>query len=169
MTDQPITEADILKADRKRRLFWGIVVIWAVAAWFIGQALAERMRFRINDLSVIPGAGYIMRDQDGTFYHVNTEFKSRAIFPNLEPPVYQTDCVDCALVTGEQMSTTNEFCASARLDELPNLDFELPCKTWAPMGDGQRVIAFVVFIVPLVLYPILRAILDRALSGNKKK
>lgn len=169
MNDETITEADLLRADRKRRIFWAVVSIWAVAAWFIGQALSETMRFRINDLSVIPGSGYIMRDQDGTFFHVNNEFKARSIFPNLEPPVYQQDCVDCALVTGEQMSTTNEFCASARKDELPNLDFELPCKTWAPLGDGERILAFVVFIVPLVLYPILRAMVDKLLGRKKKK
>lgn len=163
------TEADLRAAERSRRIFWIIVVGWAAASWMLGQHLSERMRFRINDLASVPGAGYIMRDMEGTFYHVNPDGKARAIYPEVEDPLYQADCTDCMLVTGEQMSQTNDFCASATKDQLPNLNFEQPCKTWAPMGDGQKVMAFIIFMVPLMLYPIARAIIERMFELKAKK
>lgn len=163
---QAISQEQVLAADRQRRMFWFVVIIWAGLSWFIGAVMSERMRFRVNDLSVIPGGGVVMRDQEGNFYHVNSAFKARAIFPELAPPVYQEECPDCTLVTGEQMSQTNQFCASAVRDTLPELQFELPCKTWAPAGEGRKIMAFVVFIVPLMMYPILRAVLERMLRKS---
>lgn len=160
-------EADLRAAERRRRTFWAVVLVWALASWFIGLSLSDRMRFRVNNLDAVPGSGHIMRDQEGAFFHVNQQNKARQIYPELEAPVYQQECIDCSLVTGEQMSRTNDFCASATKAQLPSLDFETPCRTWAPMGDGERIMAFVVFIVPLVLYPVLRAILDKLLNPAK--
>lgn len=151
----------------RRLLFWGLLAIWAVVSYVIGERLAEDMRFRVNDFSVIPGAGLVMRDAAGVFYHVNTEGRARAIFPDLAPPVYQQECLDCTLVTGEQLSQTNDFCASGRRSELPELRFEIPCQTWAPIGEGHKVMAFVVFVLPLVLLAGLR-MLARQLAAKAR-
>jgi hypothetical protein len=152
-----------------RLLFWIVLAVWAAVSWHVAGPLADNMRSRINDLSVIPGAGIVMRDPTGIFYHVNNSGRARAIFPELAPPVYQEICLDCTLVTGEQLSQTNDFCISGTQKNLPNLQFEIPCRTWAPLGEGQNVLSFCIFIVPLLGFWILRAILQRAAdrrSGN---
>jgi len=144
-----------------RLIFWLALTGWGYASWFLATPIAANMRERINDLSVVPGAGVIMRDPEGIFYHVNTEGQSRAIFPELAPPVYQQACLDCTLVTGEQLSQTNDFCITGIPKHLPQLDFEIPCHTWAPQGTGRRVISFGLFIAPLLLFWALRALLQK--------
>lgn len=156
--------------SRARLIFWVVAIGWGVAAWFIAQQLSAGMRFRVNDLAAIPGAGVTQRDAEGVYYHVNAAGKARAIFrpaadddgkPTMDPPVYDYDCLDCTQVTGEQMSQTNEFCASGKLSELPTVRFEIPCKTWAPIGEGRKVVAFIVFIAPIMLWWMLRAVVNR--------
>lgn len=148
-----------------RRIYWGLVLLWGLVSIAIADRLADHMKFRINDLSVIPGAGMIMRDPEGTFFHVNSAGKSRAIFPELARD-YRQPCLDCVLVTGEQMAQTNNFCAAGVRTTLPKIDFELPCQSWAVMGDGTKVVAITLFLVPLLLWPMLRAI-GRAVAGLK--
>lgn len=150
-----------------RLLFWAMLAVWAVISWNVSGPMSDNMRSRINDLSPITGAGLVMRDPAGVFYHVNPAGRARAIFPELAPPVYQEVCLDCTLVTGEQLSQTNDFCISGVKKSLPNLQFEIPCRTWAPLGEGHKVLAFGIFIVPLLGFWILRAILQRAASRRK--
>jgi hypothetical protein len=147
-----------------RRIYWALLLVWGLASVAIADRLAETMKFRINDLSVIPGAGMIMRDPEGTFFHVNSASKARAIYPELEAS-YHRECLDCSLVTGEQMSQTNDFCAAGVKSKLPKIDFELPCQSWAVMGDGTKVVAITLFLVPVLLWPMLRA-LARAIIKN---
>lgn len=149
-----------------RLLFWVLLVAWAGISWKVSGPLSDSMRSRINDLSVIPGAGQIMRDPSGVFYHINSAGRARAIYPELAPPVYQEVCLDCSLVTGEQLSQTNDFCISGIKKNLPQLQFEIPCRTWAPLGEGHNVLAFGIFVVPLLGFWILRTILQRAVGGK---
>lgn len=151
-----------------RRIYWLCVLVWGFASVLLGERLAQDMKFRINDLSVIPGAGMVMRDIEGVFYHVNNDGRSRAVFPELAPPVYREPCLDCVLVTGEQLSQTNEFCAAGVRNQLPRLDWELPCRSWAVLSDGPKVVSVTLFLVPILLWPMLRA-LGRALAGTKPK
>lgn len=144
-----------------RLLFWLLLAGWAAISWQLTDVPARAMRSRINDLSVIPGAGLIMRDPTGVFYHVNNAGRARAIFPELAPPVYDEVCLDCTLVTGEQLSQTNDFCIAGTQKSLPRLEFELPCHTWAPLGEGHKVMAFGMFIVPLLVFWAVRAVLQR--------
>jgi len=149
----------------QRRIYWALVLVWAVISFTLADRMADGMKFRINDLSVIPGAGMIMRDTEGGFFHVNQDGKARMIFPELGAG-YRDQCLDCTLVTGEQMSQTNEFCAAGVRTQLPKLDFELPCQSWAVIGDGPKVVAVTLFLVPLLLWPLLRAI-ARSITGIK--
>jgi hypothetical protein len=149
---------------RARRLYFALVMLWGVVAFFISGQIADDMKFRINDLSVIYGAGQVMRDNEGSYYHVNADGKARRIFPALEGPVYQNLCLDCTLVTGEQLAQIRDFCAAGVRSQLPHIDFEVPCKSWAVMGDGTQVVAVTLFLVPILLWPLLRAILQ-AVSG----
>jgi len=149
-----------------RRIYWLCVLIWGFASLVLGDRMAENMKFRVNDLSVIPGAGMVMRDVEGTFYHVAGDGRARAIYPTLAPDYSAAACLDCVLVTGEQLSQTNDFCAAGVRSLLPRLDFELPCRSWAVLSDGPKVVSVTLFLVPILLWPILRA-LGRALSGAK--
>lgn len=149
-----------------RRIYWVLVLIWGVVSIVVADRLADHMKFRINDLSVIPGAGMVMRDPEGTFFHVNADGKARAVYPTVETS-YRANCLDCVLVTGEQMAQTNNFCAAGVRTALPKLDFEQPCASWAVIGDGPTVVAVTLFLVPLMLWPMLRAI-ARALAGMRK-
>lgn len=144
-----------------RRLFIIAMLIWAPFAVVIGDRWADSVTFRINDLSSIPGTGTIQRDSEGVFYHVNSDGRARAVFPKLDPPLYAEECLDCRLVTGEQLSQTNEFCAVGVRTELPQLEFQQPCRTWAVISDASKVMAFLVFIMPLGTLLILRAIWRR--------
>jgi len=158
--------SDATRARSKQRsVIMLLLCAWGVAAYMIGGWVARDMRFRINDLSSIPGAGYIMRDPDGVFYHVNTAGRARAVFPKLESPGYAEECLDCTLVTGEQLSQTNQFCASSTRQELPHVRFEIPCETWGPIGEGQKIAGFLVFVTPLLLYWIF----NRALRAFTQK
>ncbi len=148
-----------------RRIYWGLVLVWGVLALVLADRLSDHMKFRINDLSVIAGAGMVMRDTEGTFYHVNATGKARAIYPELGSD-YREQCLDCVLVTGEQMSQTNDFCAAGVRTLLPKITFETPCQSWAVMGDGTKVVAVTLFLVPLLLWPMLRAI-ARSIGGLK--
>jgi hypothetical protein len=150
-----------------RLLFWLLLAIWAAISWKVSGPLSDNMRSRINDLSVIPDAGIVMRDPTGVFYHVNNAGRARAIFPELAPPVYQEVCLDCTLVTGEQLSQTNDFCIAGTKKNLPNLQFEIPCRTWAPLGEGHNVLAFGIFIVPLLLFWVLRAVLQKSVASKQ--
>ena len=106
-----------------------------------------------------------MRDPEGTFFHVNTSGKARMVFPDLHTS-YGQSCLDCTLVTGEELSKTNTFCASGVPGALPKIDFELPCQSWAVIGDGPKVVAITLFLVPLLLWPMMRAV-ARAMAGIK--
>jgi len=156
------------KKSQARLVYWLLVLAWGLIALQIGDRIADEMKFRINDLSAIPGAGLVMRDSEGTFFHINDQGLARAIYPTLGPSTYQSECLDCALVTGEQLSQTNQFCASAVRKSLPALDFELPCQTWAVMGDGGNVITVSLFLLPLLSLPLLRTLL-RALADKRWK
>ena len=150
-----------------RRLYWGFILVWGVLSVLVADRVADDMKFRINDLAIIPGAGMVMRDPEGTFFHVNAAGKARAIYPkDVAETSYRQQCLDCVLVTGEQMSETNDFCAAGVRKQLPNIEFELPCQSWAVMGDGTKVVAVTLFLVPILLWPMLRAI-ARAATGLK--
>lgn len=151
-----------------RRVYWLLVFAWGVIALQLGDRIADEMKFRINDLSAIPGAGLVMRDSEGTFFHINEAGKARQIYPTLAPNEHKEECLDCALVTGEQLSQTNQFCASAVRKLLPAIEFELPCKTWAVMGDGNNVVTVSLFLLPLLSLPLLRTLL-RALADKRWK
>ncbi len=144
-----------------RLIFWGLLVVWGYASWHLAEPIAFHMRERINDLTVVPGAGIIQRDAEGVFYHVNMAGKARPIFPELGPPNYQEACYDCQLVTGEQLSQTNDFCITGIPESLPKLDFEIPCRTWAPQGTSRRVVAFGLFVAPLLAFYLLKNLLTR--------
>lgn len=150
-----------------RRIYWSLVLVWGVISLMIADRLADQMKFRINDLSVIAGAGMVMRDPEGNFYHVDSSGKARTVYPKEDTGSNsRQQCLDCVLVTGEQMSQTNDFCAAGVRKTLPKIEFELPCQSWAVMGDGTKVVAVTLFLVPLLLWPILRAV-GRAMSGLK--
>lgn len=160
------TIAPLRSKHTARRIYWILVLIWGVISILVADRIADQMKFRINDLSVIPGAGMVMRDPEGIYYHLNSAGKARPVFPTLEAD-YTELCLDCQLVTGEQLSQTNAFCAASEREKLPAIQFELPCQSWAVMGDGTKVVAVTLFMVPLVLWPMLRAI-ARALTGKKR-
>lgn len=150
-----------------RRIYWLLVLIWGMVSIVLGGRVAEGMKFRINDLSVIAGAGMVMRDAEGVFYHVNNDGRARPVYPELAAATeYKELCLDCNLVTGEQLSQTNNFCAAGIKNALPKIDFELPCKSWAVMSDGPKVVSVTLFLIPVMLFPLLRAIL-RVASGVK--
>jgi hypothetical protein len=148
-----------------RRLYWGMVIVWALVSLIIADRVSDHMKFRINDLAAVPGAGMVMRDAEGTFYHVNAAGKARAVYPELEGD-YRRDCLDCVLVTGEQMSQTNDFCAAGIRTQLPKVVFEKPCASWAVISDGTKVVWVTLFLVPLLILPLIRAI-GRSMSGMK--
>lgn len=140
----------------KRRILIIAMFIWAPFAVVIGDRWADTVTFRINNLASIPGAGTIQRDSEGVFHHVNEDGRSRAVFPELDPPLYAEECLDCRLVTGEQLSQTNEFCAVGVRTQLPVIDFQLPCRTWAVISDATKVMSFLVFILPFGALMLLR-------------
>lgn len=144
-----------------RWITWGLLAAWGVGAYYLGGLVSYDMRFRVNDIEAVPNAGLIMRDPEGVFYHVNAAQKARAIFPVLAPPQYTDECFECMLVTGEQLSQTNDFCISSTYKELPKLRFEIPCETWGPINDGQKIVGFMIFLVPLLAWWILRGIARR--------
>jgi hypothetical protein len=165
MTERRSTPPSRLTSSR---IYWLCVLVWAFASVVLGERLSADMKFRVNDLSQIPGAGMVMRDTEGVLYHVNSDGRAREIFPELAPPEYKDSCLDCVLVTGEQLSQTNEFCAAGVRRDLPRLDFELPCRSWAVLGDGPKVVSVTLFLIPVLLWPILRAT-GRAISGAKPR
>lgn len=158
---QPPDGAELQARARRRMVLWTLLGVWGIVAYVLGGRLSVDMRFRVNDLSTIPGAGLVQRDADGVFYHVRPDGKARAIFPSLETPGYTQECLDCTLVTGEQMSQTNDFCISGKRSELPKLAFEIPCHTWGPIGEGQKVMGFVLFIVPIAMLLLIRSVLRK--------
>lgn len=160
MTPHNISSEQIAQAQRGRQIFWTLVVLWGIVAYFAGDWLAEDMRFRVNDLGVISGAGYIARDAEGVYFHINNRSKARAIYPELGPAVYDYDCFDCKRVNSDQLTQITQFCATAQHDTLPKLDFEVPCSTWAPQHDLTKFLSFAVFLVPLMLWPIVRFLLS---------
>jgi len=160
MTPHNISSEQIAQAQRGRQIFWTLVVLWGIVAYFAGDWLAEDMRFRVNDLGVISGAGYIARDAEGVCFHINNRSKARAIYPELGPAVYDYDCFDCKRVNSDQLTQITQFCATAQHDTLPKLDFEVPCSTWAPQHDLTKFLSFAVFLVPLMLWPIVRFLLS---------
>ncbi len=163
---QENTEVIVRRRTRRRAVGWAIVLVWAAVCYQLGLLASDHMRFRVNDLSVIPGAGTIMRDADGVYYHVKNNGMAREIYPDLASADYNKPCYECALVTGEQMSQTNAFCASSTKSELPALDFELPCETWAPLGELHKAVGFAIFIIPLILFGLIRSLRNRSRVGQ---
>lgn len=151
-----------------RRVYWILVLVWGVVAVQIGDRVADEMKFRINDLSAIAGAGLVMRDSEGTFFHIDDRGLARQIYPTLATGKHREQCLDCVLVTGEQLSQTNQFCASGVRKALPTIEFELPCQTWAVMGDGDSIVTVSLFLLPLLALPLLRTIL-RAFADKRWK
>lgn len=149
-----------------RRIYWSLVLVWGLVSVVVADRLADHMKFRINDLSVIPGAGMVMRDPEGTFFHVNASGKSKPVYPDLGTE-YKNLCLDCVLVTGEQLAQTNTFCAAGVRSSLPAIEFQQPCQSWAVMGDGTKVVAITLFLVPLLLWPMLKAIVRAVLTTAK--
>ena len=158
-----VSPEQIVRAQRGRQIFWTLVALWGIVSYFAGDWLAADAKFRVNNLSAIPGAGYIARDAEGIYYHINNARRARAIYPELGPPVYDYQCLDCTVVTGEQLTQINQFCATGRRETMPQLDFEIPCSTWAPQHDLPKFLSFAVFLVPLMLWPIVRFLF----SGKK--
>lgn len=148
-----------------KRLYWGLLLAWAVVCFFAGERLSQDMKFRINDLSSIQGAGMVMRDVEGSYFHVNYLGQARAIYPDLAAG-YGSKCLDCVLVTGEKLAETSRFCAAGVKSKLPAVDFEVPCRSWAVMDDGSKVVAVTLFLIPVLLWPLLRAIL-KVVAGAK--
>jgi hypothetical protein len=106
-----------------------------------------------------------MRDRDGTFYHVNSSARAKAIFPQdiaeqMSGMAYTQECLDCSLVTGEQLAQSNEFCGSATPAELPNINWEVPCSSWAVIGDGKRILWIGIFATPLLLFSMLKILIS---------
>jgi len=172
------TPANIHNELLSKRLFWLTVFIWGVVSYFLGTQLAQGMNWRINDLAAVPGAGVVERDSEGVYYLVQSNGRASAIFtPKREDSEPSTlalngQCLDCTLVTGDQLAQTNEFCAAGTLKELPRIHFEIPCRSWAPISEGPKVVSVVLFIVPILVIPMLLALLRAARNirrnaGNK--
>ena len=153
---------------RARKLMVLFLMIWAPISLVLGDRWAESVTFRINDLSSVPGAGSIQRDAEGTFYHVNTDGRARAIYPTLEPPLYAEECLDCRLMTGEQLAQTNDFCAVGVRNQLPAIDFQQPCETWAVLSSGSKAMAFLVFIMPLAAMFVLKTLWKMLPTGKRR-
>lgn len=170
----PTIAAPARKLDR--RLYWSAVAGWAIASWLIGDVLSQHMKWRINELSAVPGAGMIRRDAEGVFYYVSGDDKATPIFrpdannrtSDSEAQTAQSGCLDCTLVTGEQLAQTNDFCAAGVSAELPKIEFEVPCKSWAPINEGPKVMGTVIFLVPLLALPLLRMILQAGSERRRK-
>ncbi len=150
-----------------RRLYWGLLLVWAVAAYFVGGFVSEDMKFRINNLSGIPGAGMVMRNIEGEYFHVNDLGQARLIYPTLAEG-YSGRCLDCVLVTGEKLAATSDFCAAGVKRSLPAVSFEVPCRSWAVIDDGAKVVSVTLFLIPVLLWPMLRAIM-KVMTGDKPR
>ncbi|MEN8821171.1 MAG: hypothetical protein ABF271_08700 [Abyssibacter sp.] len=131
------------------------LLVWALCAWFIGDRLANSIEFRVNNFGIYPGAGTIQRNAEGYFYHVLPNNTARQIYPTLAPPTYFEQCAECRLVREDQLSATNDFCATAARTTLPDISFEVPCATGITLNDGPLVIASLVFGLPILLVLII--------------
>lgn len=160
-----------------RRIYWIGVAAWAVASWLIGDAAAQHMKWRINDLAAIPGAGMVVRNPDGVFYHIASDDKATAVFRPSGDAQAATDsdsvtslasCGECTLLSGDQLAQINNFCAAGVTTELPKIVFEVPCKSWAPINEGPKVMATVIFLVPVLMLPLLRMLLEAAGDRRRK-
>ena len=80
---------------------------------------------------------------------------ARQIYPTLAPPTYFEQCAECRLVREDQLSATNDFCATAARTTLPDISFEVPCATGITLNDGPLVIASLVFGLPILLVLII--------------
>ncbi len=150
-----------------KRLYWSLLLLWGIVCFFAGDRLAQDMKFRINDLSSVQGAGMVMRDVEGAYFHVNYLGEARQIYPDLSPE-YNERCLDCVLVTGEKLAEISQFCAAGIESKLPAIQFEVPCRSWAIMDDGSKVVSVTLFLLPVLLWPLLRA-LFKVLAGVKPK
>ncbi len=117
-------------------LITAALLIWALCAWFIGDRIANTIEFRVNNFAIYPGAGTIQRNAEGYFYHVLPNNTAR-------------------LVREDQLSATNDFCATAARTTLPDISFEVPCATGITLNDGPLVIASLVFGLPILLVLII--------------
>ncbi|WP_348671941.1 hypothetical protein [uncultured Abyssibacter sp.] len=125
------------------------LLLWAICAWFLGDRVAYPIEFRVNNFNIYPGAGSIQRNAEGDFFHVLPNNTARQIYPTLAPPTYFEQCPECRLVREDQLSSTNDFCATASRADLPDVSFEVPCATGITLSDGAMVIALTIFGLPL--------------------
>lgn len=145
----------------RRWWLWLALGAWAAVAYPISAPIAERQRFRVNDLSVISGAGEVLRSQDGTLYHLDASGQTRAVYPSPKSEPEPVPCLDCSVVSGVQLSRTNVLCMSSTAAELPAVRFEVPCRTWMPRSDVRGVIAALVFALPVLCVFILWGLIRR--------
>lgn len=150
---------------------WLVILAWIPMSYVIAGHVYKGMKFRVNDLSEISGAGAIMRDAEGNYYHVINPSSDtpdgRKIFPELSPPIYDYLCLDCSMVSNVQLSRTREFCVAGIPNQLPKLIFENPCKSSIPMGKSHNTIWALFFIVPIVIYFFMRSSKRARTAYNK--
>ena len=138
-----------------------VIFLWAVGSYFISDIAHEGMKFRVNDLAEIKGAGAIMRNAKGEYYHVLNPSSNapdgRKIFPQLAPPLYDYKCLDCSMVSNVQLSRMREFCIAGIPAQMPSLVFENPCKSSIPLGKSANTMWAIFFTVPLIIYFFIRS------------
>ena len=156
-------------------LLWLLAIIWLPCSFLLGDFYADKLKFRINDFSAVPGIGTVQRDQDGVFYHVNAQNEARPIFSigsdgslSVTAPIYAGECLDCNLVSGAQLSQTNDFCAVGYRTELPKVSWEAPCETWATLGNGTRTMTGVFFFAPIIIFFLTRMVLRSFVQRRKQ-
>ena len=137
--------------SKKSLLIWIALAIWLACAWMIGGEQAKKYEFRINNFDVLPGTGTMQRDPEGNMYHVLADGSAREVYPELSPPTYFDQCIDCRVVREDQLAGQDEFCAVGARNTLPKVEFEVPCKTSVTLDDGRAAVTTVIFLIPVVL------------------
>lgn len=147
------------------------ILLWIPGAYLLSSQAHKGMKFRVNDLNEIKGAGAIMRNAAGDYYHVLNPSSNapdgRKIFPKLAPPLYNYKCLDCSLVSNVQLSRMREFCVAGIPNQMPNLIFENPCKSSIPLGKSEKTMWGIFFIVPLIIYFFIRSSRNARETYNK--
>lgn len=139
-------------------LIYGVLLIFAAGAWWGSGSLVSQYEFRINNLDALPGVGSIQRSPGGDVYHVLVDGSARAVYPELGPPSYFNQCIDCRVLRENQISATDDYCAVGSRDALPAIDFETPCATSVTIDNGRSAIALGLFAIPAVLLGIVAGI-----------
>ena len=144
--------------SKKSLLIWTLLAVWLAAAWMIAGTQAKYYEFRINNFDVLPGTGTMQRDPEGTMFHVLADGSAREVFPDLAPPTYFDQCIDCRVVREDQLAGQDEYCAVGARNTLPKIEFEVPCATSVTLDDGRAAVTTLIFSVPVILVLILLGI-----------